>query len=301
MRIGVPVAHYHQGTTGDYVIRALQRLGHEACRLSVSEFYDNLKNETFEFFFCVDSGEPISFLEQQIRKESLNRVAYWFIDFRHHRDGETRTPGDLENARVLNQQGGWIFQAQHEDYEDCVREGMTHVRWLPLAADPEIWQAGPLVEKRYDLGFVGNVWDRPRAQVLELLLTTPWLHFAFKGHGGAWMEEGACVLRQCKMGFNISSFYGSRFAFDVNMRVFETLSCGIPLITNAVASLNRIFPPTASFIRTYEKPNDILPIIQRSLADHNFLNSGAMAREFIVKQATYEQRMRQALEIINDH
>ncbi len=298
MKIGIPVAQFHPGNTAEYVCSALAELGHEAVILAPAQFYRDLKEQRCDLFFCVDSGEPLNMAEASIAQLPLDRVAFWFIDYRHNKDRLTRTPPDAETARALQQRGGWIFQSQYEDQQDCLGQGMTRVSWLPLAADPKVWSDTPIVPKDFHLGFVGNVWDAGRKQVLELLLRTAGLKFGFQGHGKAWKEDGAALLRRCLVGFNISSFYGQPVAFDINMRVFETLSCAVPLFTNSVPALKRLFPEPVPFVRTYDSIETLIPRLREALSDPTFVRSGALGREYILKNATYTARMCEAITVL---
>ena len=296
MKIGLPVAQFHGGNTSEYVQRAFQSLGQEAQILNPVEFAASLEAKSYDFFFCVDSGAPLNFLEGPLAKADLQRVAYWFIDFRHNRWRAERKPNDFETARVLQERGGLIFQAQLEDAEYCQSQGWQRVRWLPLAADPEIWSDQPAAPKEFHLGFVGNVWDSDRKQALELLLRLRGLRFGFPGAGQAWKEAGAALLRRCQAGFNINSFFGKAYSYDVNMRVFETLSCGVPLITNSVASLNKIIPSQSPFLYTYQSLAELPTVLQEALNKATFLNSGGAAREFILGHHTYRHRMAEVLQ-----
>lgn len=295
MNIGIPVGEFHRGNTSEYVVRALQQLGHTAEIIAPDQFFSELRSASRDLFFCIDSGKPVDLLHPSIRDLSLEKVAYWFIDYRHHKDMRERAPTDAQNALTLSTRRGWVFQSQQEDVQDCERRGILRTSWLPLAADPNIWKSEPVGDKVYDIAFVGNVWDRSRARALEQLLNCPGLRFGFKGHAGAWKEEGASLLRSSLIGFNISSWYGTPHAFDINMRVFETLSCGIPLLTNAVENLFTLFPADAPFIRTFSSIDEVLPRVVHCLRDQSFLESGALARKFILENATYVKRMEQAL------
>ena len=297
MRVGIPIGEFHPGNTGEYAARAFTSLGHEAQILTPDEFSAALASDRFELYLCVDSGVPIDI--SRVSHLPLSRVGYWFIDYRHHKESTTRLPADAENAYTLDQCGGWIFQSQIEDVADSNARGITRCSWLPLGADPEVWSDLPAQQKTYDIGFVGNVWDHGRARALEMLLRTPGIRLAFKGHGGAWKEDGAALLRTCRIGFNINSWYGTSHAFDVNMRVFETLSCGVPLLTNSVPSLRRFFPENTPYIREFSSLEDLPRALQSALHDDVFLSSGAEARRFILEKATYEIRMREVIETLS--
>ena len=298
MKIGVPVAQYHPGSAAEYVVRALTELGHLVYPLGISEFYAALEDSSWDLFFGVDCGAPFDFRPLANHNLEEIKLAFWFIDYRHNKDRTGRIPNDEENARALAAAGATIFQAQYEDYIESRALAPNRVFWLPLAADPKVWRPYPMLPLVYDLGFCGNVWDETRAEILTLLTREPTINFAFPGAGKLWQEAGAQLLAQCKAGFNVNTFYGTQHCFDINMRVFETLSCARPLITNEVPSLWRIFPKNAPYLRTYSEPMELLTVVKSALADEQFLQSGAWGREFIINYATYSERMRQALALV---
>jgi glycosyltransferase involved in cell wall biosynthesis len=299
MRIAVPIAAFHPGTTGDYVISALRELGHQAQYIPLSELSVAVKDPAFNLVFCVDSGAPLNFVQLVESGLSLKRVSMWFIDYRHNKKRVERVPNDFENAKCLHDNGGWIFQSQVEDFEDCKAQGLTRSSWLPLAADPAVWSDRPETEKRYALGFVGAVRDPVRKQVLESLLRDPDILFAMPAQKGLWREMGASLLRQSRAGFNVNSFWGEPCAYDVNMRIFETLSCGIPLITNDIPALPNVFGTDCPFIRVYKDSAELLTVVKAALADDDFLATGQLARAWIVDNATYVHRMKEALEVLD--
>jgi Glycosyl transferases group 1 len=293
VKIGIPVAEYHPGNTSDYVLRAFLNLGHEARILTPEEFYEAFNLKRYDFYFGVDSGRAFDL--SRYAESDLSRFGFWFIDFRHNYNRAERVPNDLTVAQAIHARGGKIFQAQCEDVDICSTHKLP-AQWLPLAADPEIWSAEPVSPKKYQLGFVGNLWDGERVRALKALHAAG-IQIAFPGAGRLWKEEAAALLRMCTVGFNISSWYGSVVAYDLNMRFFETLSCGIPIITNEVPVLEKVFATLPDFVRTYASLEELPQVAAAALQDEKFLNSGAAAREWICCHATYVQRMREVLTI----
>lgn len=291
LRFGIPTAAYHPGSTAEYVMRACSRLGIVADILDQANFESAFTAGSYDYFLCVDSGAPLSFARAAFAGKDLSRVALWSIDFRHNKDRPTRVPTDREMVATLHAQGGTVYQAQREDVDECRQMGLSRVHWLPLAADPELWAPVAGVDKRAHLGFVGNVWDESRKEVLELLLKIPSLRFLCGRPGAVWKEDAARLLSTCLCGFNVNTLFGSPLAFDVNMRVFETLSCGVPLITNEVPSLALLFGVDAPFIRTYRGQSELPHVIAEALKDEAFLHSGPIAREWIVQHGTYVHRV----------
>ena len=289
MKIAVPIAAYEPGTTGEYVARAFRQLDHQADILNQWQFYTAFRERLYDLYFCVDSGGPLNLLSSETFDGPWEKLAFWMIDYR--RGKILKNPNDRDTCELITRNGGWVFQSQFEDFISCL--DLERVSWLPLAADPDVWSDQPAEEKIYDVGFVGNVWDGTRQQILNDIRQSG-LKLGWPGHGVAYMEAGARILRQSRIGFNVSSFWGEPIAYDVNMRVFETLSCGISLVTNHVPSLDKLFGP-ARFVRGY-RSNQIVQFLRSCLDSPNgFLETGQEAREWILGFGTYKLRMEQAL------
>lgn len=297
MKIGIPVGGFHQGNTSEYVMSALQAMGHEVKLLDQSTFLDAASQGGYDLFFCVDSGETLNLSALTAIPGALKKTAFWFIDYRHNKDRETRIPNDYQNARVLSENGGWVFQAQYQDVDDCLDTGVTRCSWLPMAADPNVWSDTPIERKQFDVVFIGNIWDEGRLDAVKRIEQSG-LKAALLCNGRAWKEAAARAIRLSRIGFNISSWYGTRHAFDLNMRFFETLSCGVPTITNTVPALSRIFPVIPPFVREYSAPEQIVPMLREALADRDFLASGSAARNWVLVHGTYQHRMISALDTL---
>lgn len=297
MKIAVAVAGFHEGNTAEYVLRAFRRLGHSAELLDAPQLYGALRQANFDLYFCVDSGEPFDFAAAALPPAVFSRLAFWLIDYRHNKHRSARRPTDFETARLLNDNGAWIFQAQLEDAEDCRKSGIDRVSWLPIGADAEIWSDQPQEARAFDVAFIGSVWDQGRADALSLIAASG-LKLGFFGHRALWKENAARVIRGSALGFNINSFFGEPYAYDVNMRFFETLSCGVPLVTNDIPVLAQLLPRPCPFVRTYRTLAEIVPTLRAALADRDFLASGPAARAWILQHGTYKLRMQSALDKI---
>lgn len=279
MRIQIPVAAYVIYNPATYVEKALKELGHDAFITQGQVLEDD---PTVDLFFCVDSGGPLV-----VGNSWAHKCAFWFIDSRRNCDPEVRIPDDDAQARKIFNAGGWVFQAQYEDTVRLKKKGV-HSYWLPLAADPDIWSNKPEEEKVYDVAFVGNCFDPIRHQVLEMLKDN--FNFHWPGIEGAIMEDGAKIYRQSKVGFNISSFYGQEWDYDINMRVLEIMSCNIPIVTNYVPSLERLGLANKLPVVTYKSLDAIAPCI------HYALQQGG-PRHLILEEHTYKHRVLEALGI----
>jgi len=295
-KLYLPVKEFHRGNTATYLERALAEVDLSGQIIGEEQFALLLQTEPEAFFLCVDSGGVFNFEAEQFQNLNLERVAYWLIDFRHHQTGP-RVPSDLALCESLHSRGGTIFQAQAEDVAECLRNGWHRTHHLRLAADPEIWCDTPEEKKLYHLAFAGNVWDQGRAKVLQSVMNIPGLRFGYPGHGSLWMEDAARFLRQSQVGFNVNSWYGSGHDFDLNMRFFETLSCGIPLITNWVPELEKLFDSEPPFVASYKDASELPNLIVQKLQDKKFLESGPDARKWVLKHATYKLRLEEVKKI----
>lgn len=288
MRIQIPVAAYVEYNPATYVEKALRGLGHDAfiTQGQVSEEDD----PSIDLYFCVDSGGPLV-----VQDAWASKCAFWFIDSRRNCDPNTRQPDDDSQAKKIFKAGGWVFQAQYEDTLRLKDKGIQSY-WLPLAADPDVWSDQPEEEKIYDVAFVGNCFDPVRLRVLEKLGEN--FNFCWPGIEGAIMEDGARIYRRSRVGFNISSFYGQVWDYDINMRFFEILSCGIPIVTNYVLGLDWLGTVQIPGIYTYRGLDEVLFKVQDAIKQQKNICEIVNSRWWILNAHTYKHRMKTVLGII---
>ena len=297
MRIGLAIAAYHPGNPSEFLRAAFYKLGHVAQIINQEELYRAYVAGYFDAIVGVDSGRPLD-LRPLLRMSDIEtkpKLAFWFIDYRHNKDRAERSPNDVETLLALKELGGYCFQSQQEDYQDSVSRGISECSWLPLAADPDHWNNLQSVTSVFDLSFVGNVWDEARANALKRIADSG-LKFHCVADGTCWGQNAVATICSARVGFNISSFFGSGFDYDLNMRFFEVLSTGRPLITNYVPAIDLIFKTRPNFIRTYRSVEEVLPVITQALADKTFMNSGADAKSWILAEHTYQHRAKTILE-----
>lgn len=149
-------------------------------------------------------------------------------------------------------------------------------RWLPAAADPEVWQPYE-VEACYDIVFVGQThpeFHPFRVQLLQHLSETYAVWCTTK-HGA----EAAMAYSRGFVGFNCSH------SGDFNMRNIEVLSCGLPLMTSNSSWTPEGFPGVV-----YHGGSPDLDQAFRSALDC------PSARDWILEYHTYTHRASQVLE-----
>jgi len=287
MIIKIPVAHYVSYNTARYVEAAFCAMGFAAEVITQATYYEDLPE--VDLFFGVDSGGPLNFPEKHRAK-----TAMWFIDSRHNCDPARRTPDDDTNAKTLTDGGGWVFQAQKRDWERNQETGVSRSTWLPLAADPDVWACrDPHAPKIYDVGFGGNVWDNWRQGMLDRIRTKGWVLGQWTGTPEE-LASGYCASR---VGFNCSSFFGTPVAYDINMRVFEILANGIPLVANRLPEMEELGIYPEFHYMPYDDADGAMSQIRvlLSRSEEARRDLGIAGREIIKNGHTYEHRLRHAL------
>lgn len=252
-------------TTGEYCNRALSTF----CRCDhyLPSQLTELSGTGYDLFLYIDDG-----LQYEIPLH-LRPNAWWVIDTHLQYDI------DLKKARRFD----FVFAAQKDGAAKLRRDGIKSARWLPLAADPDIHKKHP-VEKVFDVAFVGHIAEGPRNDLIETIKSS----FDNVFIGRKFFDEMAQIYSQSRIVFNRS------IRNDVNMRVFEAMSCGSLLITNRLSEngQNELFKPGFDFVE-YQDEKDLLGKIRDYLEDEESRERIAAAgRASIQKNHTYTHRMK---------
>ena len=291
MIIRIPVAHFVSYNTARYVRTAFRTMGFDAEVITQATYYEDLPE--VDLFFAVDSGGPLNFPEKHRAKTSM-----WFIDSRHNCNPARRQPDDDTNAKTLADGGGWVFQSQKRDWKRNLQTGVIRSGWLPLAADTSVWECRDpeAPTKIYDVGFGGNVWCIWRREMLDRIRARGWVLGQWTGTPED-LAAGYCASR---VGFNNSSFFGTPVAYDVNMRVFEILAMGIPLVSNRLPEMEDLgFYPDFHYM-PYTDANGAMSQIRilLSRSEEQRQEMGIRSRSLIMQRHTYLHRMRVALDVL---
>lgn len=166
--------------------------------------------------------------------------------------------------------------------------------WLPPASDPRMYKNFSL-PKMYDVSFIGNC--RPdiypeRARLLDLLSK----NFKVSVFTNVYKEEAAKIYSQSKIVFNKSH------SGDINMRVFEVLSCGSCLITDRLSEdsgIGEMFE-NGKHLVFYDKENDLIEKIAYYLQHEDEREKIALAgHEEVMEKHTLAHRMDMILKIVS--
>lgn len=166
-------------------------------------------------------------------------------------------------------------------------------RWLPIATTPRF--APVSREKVADFGFVGYLHDPSRARIIQSLGRT------FHGQiaSGIFYEDAAQVYQSSHIGVNVTALYGSPWATDINMRTFEIMACGVPLITPYNPALYELGIRDGVNCLTYRDEIELFTMVQTLLADAHL--GQALARNaltLIQHRHQYSHRADQLLDWI---
>lgn len=148
-----------------------------------------------------------------------SKPTVWLIDNRHAHEAAHED----DAARKLLDKGVLVCHAQKPDMQ---RVGG---KWLPLAVTPGYEKPRTLPAKLHDVGFVGYIRDMGRMGAMAHLVR----HFAVCSEQRVFGPSAVAVYWQARVGVNVPTGYGTPTAYDsANMRLFEILATGTPLVTS---------------------------------------------------------------------
>jgi len=184
----------------------------------------------------------------------------------------------------------YIFTTQKK-FVDIFRPTKSY--WLPYACDPETHKKFSL-PKIYDVVFVGNTNPKvypERVKLLKLIGEK----INLKVFSGVYGEDLAKIYSQAKIVFNKSA------NGEINMRVFETLSCGSLLVTdrlNSEAGLEELFQDKKHLV-LYDNEKDLLEKIDYYLKNESEREEIALiGQKEVHSKHTYEHRTEEVLKKI---
>lgn len=190
----------------------------------------------------------------------------------------------------------FVFAAQREFVPHLRATGSRHVSWLPLACAPEAhYPAGGPPE--YDIAFAGSASQpihRERRALLELLAQ----RFSVLAQESVFGDDLCAMFGRGRLAFNHSAVQ------ELNMRIFEALAMGRPLLTNADSAFNGLLDlfEDGRHLITYTSAEDLIEKTQRYLADETARNKvGEAGRAEVLAKHTYDHRVRTLLEHVQGH
>jgi glycosyltransferase involved in cell wall biosynthesis len=228
----------------------------------------------------IDSGTHYK-LHHHKGKLGKAKCAFWISDL-HREDWSVFRLQMIREFRY-----DFVFYAQKDFKQKILDCGYDEkqIVWLPHAADPDIFRPMPWIEKKYDTGFVGfsnEKRDRIAKVVSEIC--------EYRQFSTVWAWQAARKINELKIGLNVPVMN------DVaNMRTFEVLSCGLPLLieksNNGLEDLLE-----KDMYLEYSSDKELKELIVRLLASNELRKTmGERGREHILKYHTYRNRVNSLL------
>jgi len=200
----------------------------------------------------------------------------------------------LEFQKYIASDFDYVFVAQ-KDYLEDFRKVTKNVFWLPLAANPEIWSYAQ-VPKYFDIGFVGSTDPRRGGQIYKRAELLTMLRQRYSVIAATCNpKDAAKVYNLCKIGFNRS------MKGDLNMRVFEVMSCGTMLLTDRISNgLLDLFEDRKHLV-TYKNEEELDELVRYYLENDDERERIALkGREEVHAKHTYDKRVEYMLRIMTE-
>lgn len=184
----------------------------------------------------------------------------------------------------------YVFCAQKDGVEKLKRDAKIKATWVPIGCDPNIHRSLE-VKKRFDIAFIGTEGKRNlRGRLLKLLAN----RYPNSFIGKADFRLLSNIYSSAKIGFNYS------INNDINMRIFEILSCGALLVTNYIRDngFEELFSDGLNVV-TYKDTSKLLKVIDYYLAhDEEREKIAKEGRLLATNLHTYKERLKKILERI---
>ncbi len=232
-----------------------------------------------DLFLWVESG--IHFPLDGIERLPCKTACY-LVDTHLH------LPRHLEWARRFD----LVFLAQREYLPRFEEAGFRHVRWLPLACDPEIHRRFE-TEEDLHVSFVGSLTPGHRRRNRLLLRLA---------------ERFPLHVDRCFLGEMARTFSRSRIVFncsvrnDLNMRVFEALATGALLVTDSApgSGLEELFEDGRHLV-LYRDERELFQRVAYYLEhDEERRRIGEAGRMEVLRAHTYRHRVEEMMAALEE-
>jgi len=193
-------------------------------------------------------------------------------------------------AKTIQDIGGLVFCAQKKDAE---QHGFT---WLPLAVTPDyLGECDRDILDNYEFAFVGYLNDLPRRALMERMQS----RFTGNVQSGVFGEDAVAAYLSGRVGLNIPAFYGSPFAHDINMRVFEVCAVGVPLLTPRLDGMEALEFEHGVNCFMYRDAIELSTILELALTNDAYLSKvGQAGHELVMTRHLYSHRAGRVLEAL---
>ncbi|MBP7087905.1 MAG: glycosyltransferase family 1 protein [Candidatus Omnitrophica bacterium] len=237
MRLALIYNKENDSTLGAYIERVLKESS-----INCTHFWTSAAEQIpfgYDLYFRIDHGDYKYDISDKLRP-----AIFYAVDT-HLKKPYRRIKQQVKHYDI-------IFCAQKEGQEKLKRELKIDVQWVPLGCDPQIHKKIAIV-KKYDVGFVGSEARKfPRGKLIDLIRK----NYPCSYLGGADFRKMSEIYSSSKIGFNYS------ISNDINMRIFEIMSCGTLLLTNYIKNngFEELFENKKNVL-IYRNSNELLDLI----------------------------------------
>lgn len=243
---------------------------------------------TFDLNILIDHGEdaigvPLDF-------EVPHPNAYWAFDT--HLGYEYR----LKRAKQFDN----VFLCHKAQIADFIRDGIDpqKIHYLPCAAETTCYRPFPVM-KKWDWSFIGHMNSEHRIDLIDRFIKEFGLG-GDKGYLGWRIGEikGHNVLDDAAKKFSMSRMViNDSVKQDLNMRTFEAMATGSPLITEENPALLELFE-SGKHLLTYKTLDEAVECGRYLLKNPSLQEMiGKLGLEEILDKHTYRQRTEEILRI----
>jgi spore maturation protein CgeB len=273
MKIALIFNKEREDTTGCYFEKVLRKSSHSIEHFWTKDAY-NIKPE-YDLYLRIDHGD----YKYDI-PEYLHPAAFLVIDT------HIRKPYKKIEKQVSHYD--FIFCAQKEGAEKLKRRRKIDTSWLPLACDPEIHKKID-IKKKFDVAFVGTEGKKSLRSILLRKLREKYPHSFL---GTATYTDIAKIYSSSKIGFNYS------INNDINMRIFEVMSCGSLLLTNFIKNngFEELFEDRKHLV-IYRSRKELFKLIDYYLSHEKEREYIAQnGHNLVIQRHTYTHRLKAMFE-----
>lgn len=236
-----------------------------------------IRNELLALGATVEWDDPR--VEQTEGPFSVDGVAVaWMLD---NRMPQNRARQDPAARRMLQRGDVLVCHAQRFDAE---RVGGA---WLPLAVTPRYDRPAAPVTKTHDVAFVGYLHETRRKAAIGRIAQ----YVDLRVESGVFYEDAAAVYHAARIGLNVPSDFGAEYAYDINMRVFEIMASGTPLVTNDNPALRDLGIYDGVHCLAYRSAEDAAAHI-RFLLEHPHVGAALAENAYALVMARHTYRHR---------
>lgn len=183
----------------------------------------------------------------------------------------------------------YVFCAQKNGAEKLRKNAGINAVWAPIGCDPEKHKKLELT-KRFDVAFVGTEGKKNLRGGLLKMLARRYSH-SFIGKAESGLISN--IYSSARIGFNYS------INGDINMRIFEVMSCGALLATNVISDngFEELFSSGVN-VAVYKDPPGLFKTIDYYLThDDERKEMARRGYELVVNSHTYTDRLKKILEV----